>query len=90
LAALHFPEDEPTREWVNKLEFEFEKHVLSLEQLKDLIYEEILIYHFPEFATEYDRKVKAGENPMKDVLNNENAPKPGEKDSDDDDSDWDW
>jgi len=31
LAALHFPEDEPTREWVNKLEFEFEKHVLSLE-----------------------------------------------------------
>jgi len=60
---------------------------LSLEQLKDLIYEEILIYHYPEFAAEYDRKVKAGENPIKDVLNNENAPKPGEKDSDDDDSD---
>jgi serine/threonine protein kinase len=87
LAALHFPDDEPTRENVQKNEFEFEKHSLSLEQLKDLIYEEILLYHYPEFQTEYERKVKNGENPMKEILVNENALRPGEKDSDDDDSD---
>jgi len=87
LQALHFPDDEPIRDLVPKNEFEFEKHTLSLEQLKDLIYEEILLYHNPEFATEYERKVKAGENPIKDVLINENALKPGERDSDEDDSD---
>jgi len=87
LSALHFPEDEPIRDQVNKLEFEFEKYVLSLEQLKDLIYEEILLYHYPEYATEYEKKIKSGDNPIKDVLNNENAPRPGEKDSDEDDSD---
>jgi serine/threonine protein kinase len=87
LAALHFPDDEPTRDNVPKNEFEFEKYSLSLEQLKDLIYEEICLYHYPEFAAEYDKKVKNGENPIKDVLTNENALKPGEKDSDDDDSD---
>jgi len=87
LSALHFPDDEPTRDPVPKNEFEFEKYSLSLEQLKDLIYEEILLYHNPEFQAEYERKVKAGENPIKDVLNNENAMKPGERDSDEDDSD---
>jgi serine/threonine protein kinase len=87
LSALHFPDDEPTRDNVPKVEFEFEKHSLSLEQLKDLIYEEILLYHYPEFRQEHDKRVKNGENPIKEILVNENALKPGEKDSDDDDSD---
>ena len=78
---------QPTREPVPKNEFEFEKYSLSLEQLKgnypnrsplsyieiDLIYEEILIYHFPDFAIEYEKKIKAGENPIKDILKNENS-----------------
>jgi len=60
----------------------------------DLIYEEILLYHFPSFAKEYYRRINAGENPIKEVLNNENAKKvrnfvsvltlkPGEPESDD-------
>jgi serine/threonine protein kinase len=84
LAALHFPEDEPVAQQVSGVEFEFEKYPLSLAQLKDLVYEEILLYHFPEFKKEYLRRVKAGENPFKEVINNENALQPGERDSDED------
>jgi len=87
LEALHFPDDEPTRDSVPKGEFEFEKHTLSLEQLKDMIYEEILLYHFPEFREEYEKRVKSGESICKEVLSNDNALKPGEKDSDDDEED---
>jgi len=87
LAALHFPEDEPIAQQVSDAEFEFEKYPLSLAQLKDLVYEEILLYHFPDFKKEYLRKVAAGENAFKDVINNEHAKKPGEKDSDEDEDD---
>lgn len=31
------------------MEFEFENLDLNKEQLKDLIYEEIMLYHFPDF-----------------------------------------
>jgi serine/threonine protein kinase len=85
LADLHFPEDEPTREPVPNIEFEFEKHNLSLQQLKDLLYEEILLYHYEDFKKEYFRRVGANENPFKEVMVNENALKPGERESDDDD-----
>jgi len=33
------------------------------------------------------KKIKAGESTIKDILSNENAPKPGEKDTDSDESD---
>lgn len=39
----------------------------------DLLYEETLLYHFPEFRTEHDKKVAAGENPTKHILSNDNA-----------------
>lgn len=87
LSALHFPEDEPTREPVPSAEFEFEKYSLSLQQLKDLIYEEILLYHFEDFRKKYFRRVANGENPYKEVITNENAPKPGESESDVDEDD---
>jgi len=45
---LHYPEDEPIGEVVSKGDFEFEMFDLTKEQLKDLIYEEILLYHYPE------------------------------------------
>lgn len=48
LEGLHILEDEPTRESINELEFEFEKYRLNGSQLKDLVYEEILLYHFPD------------------------------------------
>jgi len=84
LQDLHYPEDEPVRQQVPSAEFEFEKYPLSLQQLKDLVYEEILLYHFADFKKDYLKKVEAGENPFTAVINNANAPKPGEKDSDDD------
>jgi len=83
LKELHLEEDEPTTTLVPEREFEFEKHHLSMEQLRDLIYEEILLYHYPEFAKEYAKKIKNGENPMLYILNNENAKKPDDPDSDD-------
>jgi len=58
---------------LSTLEFEFEKYDLSLEQLKDLVYEEILMYHFPKFKTNYLSKIEKGENPFEQVLCNENA-----------------
>eukprot|EP00743_Colponemidia_sp_Colp-15_P001682 GILK01001838.1.p1 GENE.GILK01001838.1~~GILK01001838.1.p1 ORF type:complete len:394 (-),score=37.18 GILK01001838.1:268-1449(-) len=60
LAALHCPEDEPIAEPVSKREFDFERPLLSSEDLRELIYEEILNYH-PEVAAQYAEK-KAREN----------------------------
>jgi len=79
LKDLHFPDDEPTRSPVSTLEFEFEKYPLSLQQLKDLVYEEILMYHFDDFKTDYLTKIQKGENPFKNVIHNENALKPGQR-----------
>jgi serine/threonine protein kinase len=87
LETLHLPDDEPTGLPVPKAEFEFEKYPLSLEQYRDLLYEEILLYHYPEFKQSYEKKIKTGENLISHILKNENALKPGERDSSDEDSD---
>lgn len=87
LQELHYPDDEPSREPVPSMEFEFEKHDLSREQLKDILYEEVLLYHFEDFRQEYMRRISANENPYKEVFENENALKPGEKDPEDEDDD---
>jgi len=86
LQDLHCPEDEPSTTPVPTAEFEFEKYPLSLQQLKDLVYEEILLYHYEDFRKEYFRRIAAGENPFKDVVNNGNQLKPGERELDDEDS----
>ena len=69
---LHFSEDEPTGPVVSKGDFEFEMYDLTKEQLKDLIYEEILLYHFPEVLQEHQKNVKEGRSTMKWILENEN------------------
>mmetsp|Transcript_13662 Transcript_13662/g.36695 ORF Transcript_13662/g.36695 Transcript_13662/m.36695 type:complete len:392 (-) Transcript_13662:456-1631(-) len=43
LASLHDPEDEPLCD--AKFEFDFEGEQLSKEQLREMIYEEVLLYH---------------------------------------------
>ncbi|CAK76330.1 unnamed protein product (macronuclear) [Paramecium tetraurelia] len=73
LAQLHFEADEPSAQLVNQLEFEFEKYEMTREQIKDLLYEEILLYHFPEFQTSYEAKKKSGQSLISHVVNNENA-----------------
>lgn len=54
LQELHFPEDEPTTEPVSMFDFEYERQILTMRDLKDLMYEEILLYHFSEKKNHYD------------------------------------
>lgn len=61
LKQLHFPEDEPTTEPVSAFDFDFEKYSLSKEDFKDLIYEEIMLYHSDDAAYNYIKNKK--ENP---------------------------
>ena len=53
LAQLHFPDDEPTCEPVSAFDFDFEKFSLAKDEYKDLIYEEIMLYHSDEAAQSY-------------------------------------
>ena len=51
-ASLHNPAQEPVAEPISKLEFEFEKRKLTVEEVRDLIYREALEYH-PQAKHEY-------------------------------------
>lgn len=72
LKELYCPEDEPIRGPLKEFEFEFEKVNLNKEQIKDLIYEEILLYHFPEFKKWYDESLDSGKSILKHIENNAN------------------
>ena len=61
LKALHYPDDEPTTELVSPFDFDFEKFSLSKEDFKDLMFEEIMLYHSDEAAYNYLKAKK--ENP---------------------------
>ena len=54
LATLHFPDDEPTANPVSLFDFEYERQLLTMRDLKDLMYEEILLYHFNSKRQEYE------------------------------------
>jgi hypothetical protein len=45
MAQLHFPDDEPVTECVSAYDFDFEIFSLKKEDYKDLIYDEIMLYH---------------------------------------------
>lgn len=53
LKQLHFPDDEPTCEPVSAFDFDFEKYSLSKEDFKDLMFDEIQLYHSDEAAFKY-------------------------------------
>ena len=53
LAALHCPEDEPTTDHVSAFDFDFEIYDLKKEEFKDLIYEEVMLYHSDEMLRLY-------------------------------------
>jgi mitogen-activated protein kinase 1/3/mitogen-activated protein kinase 6 len=55
LEGLHFPDDEPTTTPVSLYDFEFERQILTMNELKDLMFEEILLYHFSDKRQEYER-----------------------------------
>jgi serine/threonine protein kinase len=54
LEGLHFPDDEPVASPVSLYDFEYERQILTMKDLKDLMYEEILWYHFSDKRREYD------------------------------------
>lgn len=86
LADFHLPEDEPITVPVNAVDFEFDEHNLNKHQLKDLIYEEILVYHYPEVLKDMDNKKSQGKSIISHVLKNANSKIPDE-DSDEEYSD---
>jgi hypothetical protein len=45
MAELHCEEDEPTGEPVSRFDFDFEFYSLQASEYKELIYEEIMLYH---------------------------------------------
>lgn len=53
MKQLHFPDDEPTTDTVSAYDFDFEKFSLTKDDFKDLIYEEIMLYHSDEAAFDY-------------------------------------
>ena len=65
LASLHFPDDEPTTEKVSGFDFDFEKYSLNTNEYKDVMYEEIMLYHSDEAALQY---IKAKEQYPKGAL----------------------
>ena len=50
---MHYPDDEPIREPVNAFDFDFELYSLKQEDYKDLIYEEIMLYHDQQYVNAY-------------------------------------
>ena len=56
--GLHNPAREPLAEPISKLEYEFEKRKLTVEEVRDLIYREVLEYH-PQIKREARRPARA-------------------------------
>lgn len=52
-ASLHFEEDEPSCIPVSRFDFGFEREQPSMQELKQLIFEEILLHHSPSRQAEY-------------------------------------
>ena len=61
--GLHNPAREPCAEPISKLDYEFEKRKLTVDEVRDLIYREVLEYH-PQAKREYT----AGETPANFVF----------------------
>jgi mitogen-activated protein kinase 1/3 len=53
MSQLHFPDDEPTCDPVSAFDFDFEIYSLKKEDYKDLIYDEIMLYHDEEYVKQY-------------------------------------
>ena len=53
LSALHCPEDEPTTELVSAFDFDFEIYDLKHSDYRDLLYEEVLLYHDDQSLAQY-------------------------------------
>lgn len=70
LARLHMPADEPAAPRISAFDFAFENEDLPIERIQDMIYEEILLYHFPSKKREYEALKHAYEeaNPRSNTI----------------------
>ena len=50
---MHFIDDEPEGEPVSRFDFDFELYSLKTQEYKELIYEEILLYHEEKAVNNY-------------------------------------
>lgn len=82
LANLYNASDEPTNTGLNPLEFEYETDFFSKEQLKDMMYEEILLYHFPDKKEEHFQKIENNESLISSIKKNPKIFSPFESDQD--------
>jgi len=55
MERLHFEDDEPTGQAVSDFDFDFELFSLKIPEYKELIFEEIKLYHSEEAKAEYLR-----------------------------------
>ena len=54
MSRLHFEEDEPTGTPVCEFDFDFELYSLRIPEFKELIFEEIKLYHGQDGVDEYE------------------------------------
>lgn len=62
MSQLHFKDDEPTTDLVSAFDFDFELYSLKKEEFKDLIYEEIMLYHDEKSKKEYEKNKESHPN----------------------------
>lgn len=53
MSQLHYPDDEPTCDPVSAFDFDFEIYSLKKEDYKDLIFDEIMLYHDDNAVKQY-------------------------------------
>ena len=53
MAEYHFPDDEPTTIPVSQFDFDFEKYMLKKSEYRDLMYDEVQLYHSEEAVNTY-------------------------------------
>jgi len=53
MVDLHYPPDEPTTNPVSSFDFDFELYDLSTEETKELLFEEIMLYHSSSAQKKY-------------------------------------
>jgi len=61
LSTYHFEPDESCGAPISAYDFLFENEILTVGDIKALIFDEVLLYHFPQKKTEYERRKTAFE-----------------------------
>ena len=67
LATYHLDTDEPAGTPVSAYDFLFENETLSVNDIKALIFDEVLLYHFPTKKEEYERQKLAFDQQQTDL-----------------------